>query len=110
MKKQKWKMAAALAAIILSFSACTPTEEGSTMTQQPTADPSNAPQERTLRQKGTDYTYFWWDYGIGSSLRNAYVQTGNYGLMLDARTGSLKNSAALRASTATTRHPARTTP
>lgn len=90
MKKQKWKMAAALAAIILSFSACTPTEEGSTMTQQPTADPSNAPQERALRQKGTDYTYFWWDYGIGSSLRNAYVQTGNYGLMLDARTGSLK--------------------
>lgn len=90
MKKQKWKMAAALAAMVLSFSACTPTEEGTTMTQQPTADPSNAPQERTLGQKGTDYTYFWWDYGMGSSLRNAYVQTGNYGLMLDARTGSLK--------------------
>ena len=48
-----------------------------------------------LRQKGSDYTYFWWDYGIGSAKRNAYVQTGNYGFMLDARTGKLKNMGGL---------------
>lgn len=48
-----------------------------------------------LRQKGSDYTYFWWDYGIGSAKRNAYVQTGNYGFMMDARTGKLKNMGGL---------------
>ncbi len=64
-----------------------------TATPKPSDETTKKPEEvaPVVHKKGSDYTYFWWDYGVANGKRNAYVQTGNYGFMMDARTGKIKN-------------------
>ncbi|MBR3750468.1 MAG: hypothetical protein IKK58_01735, partial [Clostridia bacterium] len=90
-------------AMLMLLCACQP-PQSTGGTQMPTESATITPTETTgaditepdeltngeLRKQGSDYAYFWWDFGVASSKRNAYVQTGNYGFMMDASTAKLK--------------------
>lgn len=89
MKFTKQTALACACACAALLCACAPSGTQPTATPGTTQDTAGLTQSQ-LRQKGTDYTYFWWDYGIANTKRNAYVQTGNYGFMLDARTAKFK--------------------
>ena len=87
---------------ILLLSACQPPQQtGETIvsTESATAPSENPTKEINhseplsngeLRKQGSDYTYFWWDFGVVTSKRNAYVQTGNYGFMMDGIAAKIK--------------------
>lgn len=76
---KKFLTAVMCSCLMLPLAACGPT------TTTPTP-----PTEGEVRKPGSDYTHFWWNYGIGATKRDAYVQTGNYGFSLDARTGKFR--------------------
>ena len=90
--KQAAVIIALVMAMLLMLTACSPIPEQTQLPQD--SMPPKGDAELTdgeLRKQGSDYAYFWWDFGIGNTKRNAYVQTGNYGFMMDAVSAKIKN-------------------